>query len=69
MLNLSPRVLDFNGAFRKKRIEPVWEHGCGSQTFYLHEDGHIECARCHDFLSKTWSEAASASARETESHG
>ena len=51
------KVLDFNGEFRKKRIEPVWEHPCGCQTFYLHESGHIECTRCHEFISKTWGEA------------
>lgn len=49
-------VLDFNGAFRKKRVEPVWEHPCGGQTFYLHEGGKIECARCHEFISKSWSD-------------
>ena len=54
----SPRkVLDFNGEFRKKRIEPVWEHTCGCQHFYLHEDGCIECVRCHEFIGKTWGEA------------
>lgn len=52
-----PKVLDFTGAFRKKRIEPVWEHPCGGQVFYLHESGHIECARCHEFIGKTWGEA------------
>jgi len=52
-----PKVLDFNGEFRKKRVEPVWEHTCGCQTFYLHESGNIECFRCHEFIAKTWGEA------------
>lgn len=52
----SAKVLDFNGAYRKKRIEPVWQHVCGCQNFYLHEDGTIQCVRCDEFISKTWKE-------------
>lgn len=52
--------LDFNGAFRKKRVEPVWEHTCGGQSYYLHEDGRIECFRCHEVLSKVWIESTEA---------
>lgn len=64
---MTDRILDFNGAFRKKRIEPVWEHGCGCQTYYLHEDGAIECARCHEFLSKVWKEVDREPAAEVGS--
>lgn len=32
--------------FRKKRMEYVWECSCGSQHFYLHRDGTIECRSC-----------------------
>jgi hypothetical protein len=29
----------------------VWQHSCGSQLFFLHDDGTVECSRCCGFLS------------------
>jgi hypothetical protein len=32
--------------FRQKRPEWVFECTCGSQLFFLHKDGTIECRSC-----------------------
>jgi hypothetical protein len=32
--------------FREKRPEWVFECTCGSQLFFLHSDGTIECRSC-----------------------
>jgi hypothetical protein len=38
-------ILDMKD-FREKKAEFVWECSCGSQLFYLHVDGTIECRSC-----------------------
>jgi len=30
--------------------ECVWQHGCGSQLFFLHDDGSVQCSRCSNFV-------------------
>lgn len=32
--------------FKPKQPERVWSCQCGSQHFYLHDDGRIECRSC-----------------------
>lgn len=31
--------------------EGVWQHSCGSQLFFLQDDGTVQCSRCAEFLS------------------
>lgn len=38
----------------------VWQHGCGSQLFFLHDDGTVQCSRCNDFVETLrWSRTSS----------
>jgi hypothetical protein len=30
--------------------ECVWQHSCGSQLFFLHDDGTVQCSRCSNFV-------------------
>lgn len=40
-----------NGEERTVEYQPgVWQHPCGSQLFFLHDDGTVQCSRCSDFL-------------------
>ena len=32
----------------------VWQHSCGSQLYFLHDDGTVECSRCGHFLALSW---------------
>lgn len=38
--------------FRQRKPEFVFECPCGSQHFYLHQDGCIECRGCHFIIEK-----------------
>lgn len=38
--------------FRKRKPEFVFECACGSQHFYLHQDGCIECRSCKHIVEK-----------------
>jgi hypothetical protein len=39
------------------RVEYVFEHTCGSQQFYLHRDGSVQCAGCKRYAgNKVWGE-------------
>lgn len=34
----------------------VWQHPCGTQLFFLNDDGTITCSRCNECLySLRWS--------------
>lgn len=38
-----------------QHTEGVWQHQCGSQFFYLNDDGSVTCAQCNEVLcSLTW---------------
>lgn len=38
--------------FRERKSEIVFECPCGSQHFYLHQDGYIECRGCKMIVDK-----------------
>ena len=41
-----------DGSERIVEYQPgVWQHTCGSQLFFLHDDGTVECSRCANFLT------------------
>lgn len=40
------RILDYQ--------ENVWQHSCGSQLFFLHDDGTTQCSRCMKFSTPNW---------------
>lgn len=42
---MSADIIELNG-LREKKPEMVFECNCGSQHFYLHSDGTIECRSC-----------------------
>lgn len=40
-----------DGETRTVEYQPcVWQHACGSQLFFLHDDGTCQCSRCNEFV-------------------
>jgi hypothetical protein len=31
--------------------DKIYECGCGGQTFFLHQDGQVECVECNCFIN------------------